>query len=72
MTGLETVLIRGYLTLVTFRHMGKERAADFNFYPLKNLLSITLKLNFDKKSNRKTGNSENNSLDRWYVCDLRI
>lgn len=40
--------------------MGKEGAADFNFWPFKETsLSITLTSNFDKKSNRKMGNFEN-------------
>lgn len=62
MMGLEIVLIHGYLTLVTFRHVG-EKCSRFNFDPLMNFLSIIQKLNFFKKSNRKTGNFEN--ITRW-------
>lgn len=35
--GLEIVLIYHYLTLVTFSHVGKESAVDFNFWPTKQL-----------------------------------
>jgi len=48
------VLIHGYMLLTTLSHVGKEGAADFNFWPTKETsLSITLTLNLINQTEKR-------------------